>query len=95
MNDYPLTEDDIDRLSTISADATRNFSFAAGCFGFAAGIAKDLLLSSDPATKWTYFWWAVVVVLAVGVIHFFAEGRRHRKSRTAFVDRIKDTTAFA
>ena len=91
---YPITESELGQLFGIGLFATICFSLAAGLFGFAVDVTKDLAFATETPPAVVAYWeaiktfsWFLCVVLSVAGIAFLVRGShvlRNIKNSTIF-----------
>ena len=94
MKGYPITEGELGQLFGIGLLATICFSLAAGLFGFAVDVTKDLAFApetSEAVVSWwsaatTFSWFLSVILFLAGTI-FLVRGN-------SVLSNIKKTTIF-
>lgn len=93
MKEYPLTEGELNELAGLGLLATACFSLAAGAFGFAIDVSKDVAFATDlPATAVTFWETLRGVALALaGVLTLCGGGFVWRgRSRLSAIKRETD-----
>ena len=94
MRGYPITEGELGQLFGIGLLATICFSLAAGVFGFAVDVTKDLALAPEipqaVVSSWetakTISWYLSGILFVTGIVFLF-RGR-------SVLNNIKKTTIF-
>lgn len=94
MKGYPITEGELGHLFGIGLFATICFSLAAGLFGFALDVTKDLAFAPETPQAVVGFWEAAKTFSWVFGVLFFVIGVGFFFRRGSVLNKIKASTTF-